>query len=43
MGKQPKSLSASQFMRGGGGRGGESSPSASQTVRHLKVSNYRGS
>ena len=27
---------------GGGGRGG-SSPSASQTVRHLKVSNYPGS
>ena len=39
MGKQPKSLSASQLMREGGG----SFPSASQTVRHLKVSNYRGS
>lgn len=28
---------------GGGGKGGGSFPSASQTVRHLKVSNYRGS
>ena len=47
MGKQPKSLSASQFMKAGGGGGvekeGESSPSTSQPVRHLKVSNYRGS